>query len=222
MKTQTYYNTVSEKEADICNLSRELCVNCAGAVDESVEIFNSSVRKDFYLMYITDGSMSIELDGKQNILNTGNMLIIAPGTHYRYRSGPGQHINYLWIHFTGMLAADTLEYFGLTANNVSDTGIHSTMFEKWQRLFGEFILNDEYFYDTSSWILKEIFAAFSRYLRGKSSSTPLFRSILYIHEHFSSEITVPYLAYLENMSETHYRLCFRRATGASPIQYIIN
>ena len=35
MKTQTYFNTKTEQQANICDLTKPLCVNCAGTVNLS-------------------------------------------------------------------------------------------------------------------------------------------------------------------------------------------
>lgn len=221
MRTQTYYNAPSEKEADICSHFAGLMINCAGAVETADGISNLSVRKDFYLMYILDGRMPITINGQLRLICKGNLLIIAPGTKYHYQSECGSKLSYLWIHFTGRDAEEILEHFKIPVNSVLNPEVHNSMQEKWYRLFKEFITNDEYFYDVSSGVFKEILASFSRYISNKNINKMLYRSIIYIHEHYFENISVAKLAETENLSETHYRLCFRRITGTSPSKYII-
>lgn len=220
MKTQTYYHTAYEKDADICNISDRLCINCCGAVETPDKISTVSVRRDFYLMYMLDGNLDMELDDKSFTVCGGNLLIIAPGVKYHYTSQSAKTA-YLWLHFTGCDALQTIRHFGLETNTVFDVRVHTAMLEKWERLFKEFIVNDSYFSDMCESILKEIFAAFSRYIK-ETTRPSLFRSIFYIHEHYFSDIKIPQLAAMENMSETKYRLLFNRITGISPAQYIIN
>ena len=55
MKTQTYFNTKTEQQANVCDLTKPLCVNCAGTVNLS-NINNSFHRNDYYLLYIIKGN----------------------------------------------------------------------------------------------------------------------------------------------------------------------
>ena len=65
MKAQAYYNTAAEIESNICNNADELCVNCAGVVNKNYDIINKSKRNDYYLLYMAEGSMTLEIIGKK-------------------------------------------------------------------------------------------------------------------------------------------------------------
>ena len=45
LKKTEEYRAETEREANICDLSRELIVNCSGAVNSVFGIKNSSIRK---------------------------------------------------------------------------------------------------------------------------------------------------------------------------------
>ena len=48
-------------------------------------------------------------------------------------------------------------------------------------------------------------------------------AVLYIHQNYSSgDINVGYLAALCNMSETYFRVNFKKVYGTSPVKYIRN
>ena len=51
MRTQTYFHTRFESEANQRNERVTLQVNCVGAVSRQ-EFSNKSVRKDFYYIYV--------------------------------------------------------------------------------------------------------------------------------------------------------------------------
>ena len=56
MRTQTYFHTRMERDADIRNEAVPLQVNCCGVVAD--QVFNSQrVRRDFYLMYALKGEI---------------------------------------------------------------------------------------------------------------------------------------------------------------------
>lgn len=46
-------------------------------------------------------------------------------------------------------------------------------------------------------------------------------ALRYIEKNFASHISIPALAHMVNMSETHFRRCFRGTFGCTPSEYII-
>jgi AraC-like DNA-binding protein len=90
----------------------------------------------------------------------------------------------------------------------------------WQRMFAEFVRNDKYFATVTEGIFKGILAAFSRYIHSSPDRRSFVRSVTYIHSHYTEPITVAQLADMENMSEPHYRVCFRKTMGMSPVEYM--
>lgn len=222
MNSQTYYRISYERDANICNYAERLQVNCIGIVCENYGISNKSVRNDFYLMYIVQGKLSLELNGMQHHISEGCFIVISPGTVYRYFTNTGDTINYMWIHFTGYEAEKLLKDCGISTDTIISCGIKSTMLERWQRMFREFVINDNYFIIVTSSILTEILAEFARSSIEKNRNLSLLTSILHIHEHYSSDIKVLKLAEMEGLSEMYYRACFKRMMGISPNQYIIN
>jgi len=222
MKTQSYYRTNMEHEANICDTTKRLSVNCVGVVNEEFGIFTSTSRNDYYLLYMVDGEMPLMLGKNRHIIKKGQFVIISPGTHYTYKSDKNKKIHYLFIHFTGHEAASLLKKLSLTENSVTNISIHGELSEPWRRLYREFITNDSLFDDITTSILTEILCIFSRYLHIKKKTPELIKSISYIHERFNEELSISHLAGMERMSESHYRLCFKKITGMSPNQYIIN
>ncbi|MBP3361429.1 MAG: helix-turn-helix transcriptional regulator [Clostridia bacterium] len=220
MKLQTYYNTPLEKDANICNTEIRLSVNCAGAVDESRDVSTRAVRRDFYLIYIIGGQMNMELGESCFVMNAGHLLIIRPETPFFYYTVGDLRVNYIWIHFTGGETEKLLDCLRLPTNTLLDAGVHKGAEEYWQRMFREFVINDEFFDLSASSLLVEILTFFSRNIHRVQGRRELFKSISYIHENYQKNIKVSELAKLENMSEAHYRVCFRRMTGFSPNEYL--
>ena len=123
MKMQTYFNTETEREANICDLSRELIVNCSGAVNSVFGIKNSSIRNDFYLMYVVKGKMEMKLGEIKSAFSEGQFIIIKAGTTYSYQSESGNEICYLWIHFTGKNAESIVREYSLETKKKENAGI---------------------------------------------------------------------------------------------------
>ena len=219
MKTQTHYTTQNENSANLCDVTKDIKINCVGAVDKN-GFSTRSVRRDFYLMYVIKGNMSIEFGGEKSTISDGQLLIISPGTHYSYFAGKNSTINYLWIHFTGKNAEAMLRKFGLETNIIFDCGHSASIIEMWKRICNEFVLNDSHFDDMTKAIFTEILAAFSRRIDRKNSKRLFIKSVRYIHENYAQKISVVDLANIESLSESHYRSVFTKIFGESPVEYI--
>lgn len=222
MKTQIYHNSSSEENANKCDLSQKLCVNCAGTVCIDYGIDTRQIRHDFYLLYMLKGKMKIQINNSTTNICAGELIIISPQTPYHYTAPPKTEITYLWIHFTGYEASDLLKNLDIQINCPHKIGIRWEVYSAWKKLFHEFILNDALFFHASGSILTEILIEFSRNIHNKNNQIPLLKSISYIHKHYNTDIKIPLLAHIENLSETHYRVLFKKYTALSPVQYIIN
>lgn len=221
MKTQTYFNTKTEQQANVCDLTKPLCVNCAGTVNLS-NINNSFHRNDYYLLYIIKGKMDLTINGKNHIFKKDEFIIISPDTPRSYKSAPDEVVNYYWIHFTGYEAEELLKNIKISVNTIYNIEIHSGILNEWNKLFHEFIINDEHFQLSSSAILKHILVQLSRYTNIEKNKNKFKKSIEYIYENYSVDISIKELSAMEGLSETHYRTLFKSLFGISPCQYIID
>ena len=222
MNMQSYYRTSLERDANICDMTKPLCVNCAGVVETDREFFTRGVRKDYYLMYVCGGEMDIAAGGGKYRLKEGSALIIPPKTEYGYGCVRGQYIHYLFLHFTGFDAAALLERLGLKCGAPENTGKSPGLTGIWERIYREFIYNDECFDTAAAAVLTEILVNISRSLKNAGGMPRFTKSAEYIHSHYDADIKISDLAAMENLSEPHFRACFKRQTGCSPGEYITN
>lgn len=222
MKFQTYFNAPFEYMANVCDNTKELCVNCVGAVDDSINLRNYGDRRDYYMMYLIKGSMDIQIGDFKGIIRAGNLLIMKPGTIYNYSSKKGSGLNYLWLHFTGSNAQKLVEEAGIPLNCISDCGYLSDVVECWKRECNEFIVNDEHFSTMTNSIFMEILCLFSRMINKKNQRNRLEKSSFYIYNNYRERISVKFLAEMENLSESHFRAVFTEVYGESPVEYIIS
>ena len=217
LTSKSYYITPHESDADICDNSVDLKVNCAGSIRSDEIITTKRARKDFYLIYVIDGSLDVITDSFSCRLDTGMFLIISPSTVHRYLSSG---IRYQWVHFTGRRADSLLTRLNISCNIPYKAGLHSSLFEYWQRLYREFIINDEYFDMAAAGILTELLIELSRLVDQKNTPVRFIRSIDYINANYNKNIKVAELAKMENLSEPYYRCCFKEMTGKTPSEYI--
>lgn len=222
MNFQTYYNTPVETMSDICDMTKDLCINCVGSVDDSISFNSCYIRNDYYMMYVINGQMNIKFDAFDGVISSGNLLILRPGTEVVYSSEIGSGINYLWLHFTGRKAENMVLEALLPINQISNCGHIGSIVECWKRMCNEFVINDRFFEQSSASIFNEILIGFSRRINDSNNKRRLLKSSLYIHENYHKKIDIAFLASLENLSQSHYRALFSKVFGESPMDYIIS
>lgn len=222
MKFQTYYNAPFEVMSDISDLTKEVCINCIGAVDDSIDFNTNSVRRDYYVMYVIKGSMDIKFDDCDDVIRSGDLLVMRPGTRYIYSSSRSSGINYLWLHFTGYSAEKNLIDAGIPINKICHCGNIGSVIECWKRICTEFVINDEHFEKATISFFNEILVNFSRAINNNREKNRLLKSTMYIHENYQNKINVETLATMENLSVSHYRALFTRMFGESPVEYMIS
>jgi AraC-like DNA-binding protein len=218
MKTQTYYTAPNEPSANLCDNSREIVINCVGAVERN-HFSARSVRNDYYIMYVIRGSQTICFDNKTFVIADGDLLILEPHTPYSYSTKDAE-VNYLWLHFTGYGAQQKLHAAGLQTNTILHCGHSVRIIELWERMCHEFTIHDQHFETMSHAVFTQILTTFSRKIQSIGKGKNLQKSLVYIHENYSQKISIATLAKIEGFSQSHYRALFAKIHGESPVEYI--
>lgn len=215
MRTQTYFHTKLESEANRKNDTIPLQVNCVGTVSKFSSFSTKSVRQDYYYIYALKGEMVL----KDFSLFPGDVIVFDPDYPYQYTSAG--ETAYLWVHYTGFEAHSLTRSAGLRPNQKRHIGIHREIISCFRQLFREFIIHDEAAEQIGICILREILLFTGRYANNASKGNPPLLALEYIHRSFQSAIDIDALAQMEHMSCTSFRTAFRQHTGVSPNEYII-
>lgn len=81
------------------------CGLCTDA-DSGIRVDIPSGRRDYHLVYVVDGTMYFELQGKRTELGAGNLVFYRPGEAQIYGSYEGESVSYYWAHFSGTCVED--------------------------------------------------------------------------------------------------------------------
>ena len=116
MNSRYYYSFADSHPAMTpiaCSMASDeypLIVNCSGNFITSQPFVTDVAcgREDYYLIYITDGNMDVYIDGKALRVYAGDFIIFPPKYPYKYVWN-GDHLSYLWVHFTGSYAGRLLK-----------------------------------------------------------------------------------------------------------------
>ncbi len=219
--SQSYYI-----DDDIQKENVPFSVNCVGEIylSKGFRTYMPHGRNDYYLMYMTEGEMNIELDGVRSLFPAGSTVIIRPHTAYLYgKSEQDAPIRYYWMHFTGSDCERILQECGLPLGQVSEIGKSQEVSFHFEDIFSEFRKRRPSF-DFSvtlkaQYLLLHVGRALTK--EGNAGASPVERSLKYIHTNIKQAFSVKELAEMEFLSPSRYREVFRETTGLSPLEYIL-
>ncbi len=240
MPTKSFYRHVTPLEDNRQIEEEPLVVNCTGECTFSApfQTWNREGREDYYLQFVTHGTMEIWVEGERHLLSTGEFLLTRPKTPYRYAlsneyippSTPPTDDNhgvmgYLWAHFTGFHAGRLLSRLQLECGRiyaVPDAEAIARVQTRFGFLFGEYDSRQRGFDDACASRLTQILVTLSRASSIDPADVRKLTTLSWLHGHFTENTPVGELAAMEHLSESRYRSVFRRQTGLSPTEYRIS
>lgn len=203
-----------------------LIVNVAGCINtpKSHQNLNKTGRKDYYLLYVIQGTLKgLNPDGRATI-NAGEVVVMPPKKSYCFDCYADDVVYFLCVHFTGSQALEKLNKYGISVfPSVNKLSSNNQIQKRFKSLFDAFLLEDEYRSEELSIILERIFIEIARAIRNKENDKIILsKSVRYINEHYTTEIRITDLAKMENMCTTAYNMAFKKQFGISPIKHIIS
>ncbi|MBQ8321221.1 MAG: helix-turn-helix transcriptional regulator [Clostridia bacterium] len=199
-------------------------INCAGitATNEEYITHNERSRDDWYLLYVTAGTLWVRRHGTDYGYTSGTFIFFPPGCKYYYYHKPGDVIECFWIHYSGSDAEKAIKQYEFKVfpdiNSINhDNAINS----RYNNIFSTFVRNDK-FRDRELSILFDrlLLSLAKRSVSVQKAKSLLSKSISFINENYNTDIYVPDLADMENLSLSRYNTLFRQITGMSPSNYI--
>lgn len=201
-------------------------VNCAGHVGLGTPFTTDMPggREDYYLLYIVKGELDVSLPQGSRTVSTGYAAIFPPRFHYIYHyRAQGEELEYFWVHFTGSYVKDLLQVCGMDSFPfLCDCGDHTGIPALFSMLFETFEKNSALCIPLRSCLLEQILLAIAQPSEHIPKEPALARSIRYIHSSYHTDIRIPELAKMENISHSHYIVLFKKRYGLSPTAYIVN
>ena len=210
-----------------CNLASDefpLMVNCAGMISSDLPFTtdNEKGRADFYLMFLTEGELTVTLGDSERIATAGSVLLFPPNRRYHYRYTGGNPLCYYWVHFTGSYAERFLTECGfspLPLCNLSER--ESSAPSKFRRLFELYEQQTPLQNHLLSCALEQLLLSIALSIEKHPKAVHLEKSLRYIHSSYHTDVRIPELAKMENLSHSRYITLFREQTGLSPTAYLI-
>lgn len=223
----SYYRKPNIPDNNFVNNDAYIQLNCTGRLVSDYNLSAETVRRDFYMIYVYQGNLNFFSPQMQySEMRSGDLIIIGCDTPFYYKKPDDSKLIYYWAHFTGYGCDEILKKCGLETNIILSPGNHDAVIESFQSLFDKFLIRDDFFDLDSSQALISLFITLGRYTAQSdidklhSYRKRLGKSISYINENFSSQISVQTLASMEFMSISRYRTIFNYVMKMPPQDYI--
>lgn len=188
-------------------------------------------RNYYRLFYLYYGDVNIKCYKKQIHLKSGQIIILPPNTPFTYEKLNKGKAEFLWLNFIGTKARELIKSVFLQVNTPIDVGIPLYIFEAFETLYAEYETRTPFFDTATAYKLMHIMVLFGRastrldpagntITKGTINLGLLSKSISYISDNYTENITTEALADMEHMSVSHFRRLFKIKTGMTPTQYV--
>ena len=230
MHSRYYYafdDSLSAQGVGACSRAsseQPLLVNCAGNIVTHLPFAtdNAAGREDYYLLYMASGAMELSLPDGEHTVTAGHAVLFPPHYPYRYVYTGEAPLSYLWVHFTGSYAAELLGELGFpTLPCLVTTGRDDGIVSAFRAIFDTFEVKSRLQKHELAAALENLLLAVALSVTEEEEERSLVRSVRYIHAAYATDIRVPDLARMENLSNSRYITLFNRQMGVPPSAYII-
>lgn len=178
----------------------------------------------FLIMYIQKGELDLTFEEKSSRVPTGSFVLLDCYKKHAYSSESGCEC--LWCHFDGPVAR---AYYTAITSRIGNVFSLPDAYPVLRKMTG--IL--KIFYNGSivreplmAKYLTDILTEFLLYTPPKSHTYGYAgmaeRIITYINEHFAEDISTETLAERSGLSQYHFIRTFKKETGFTPHEYLIN
>lgn len=187
----------------------------------SFKTHSLSGRKDYYLIYVTEGALKIVLNGEIIPAEKGSVIIFPPKYKYEYYGEPP--LKYLYAHFTGSYVEKFLKDCNFAPLPcIKKCNFSFKITNDFNKLIETFNINSNLKTQKCAYLLEHLLISISDNLVKTEERFSIDNSLAYIHSNYTKKLEIPTLAKMENLSNSRYITLFREKTGKSPNKYIID
>lgn len=184
-------------------------------------------RVDWQLLYIAAGKAHFFLNGREEEIRAGQMVLYRPGEAQRYVYCGEDQTEAYWVHFTGKDAGQVIRETGMfEEGSAAFTGNSPEYHQLFLKMIGELQLARPAQEEYLSLLLRELLLLAGRQYRqapGQPSwcQEEMEAAARYFNEHFSENISIEEYAASRHMSACWFIRSFRRYNKLTPMQYIL-
>lgn len=178
----------------------------------------------FLLMYIQAGSLVLETEDEVRTASRGQLVLVDCYRRHAYSTETGWSC--LWCHFDGITARHWYQNIVSRLGNVFTIPDSQYIVSRLSSLCDVFSSGDVVREPLLSKYLTDILTSALLHVpsddRAASHIDMTEKITAYISEHFAEKITVSRLASMAGLSDYHFIRIFKKQTGFTPHDYILN
>lgn len=178
----------------------------------------------FLIMYLQKGELDLEIKGHKYHAQSNSFILLDCYENHAYSTPSG--LECLWCHYDGVIARAYYDIVTSRLGNIFTMSDPLPALSKLMSIYHIFHTGSIVREPLLSKYLNDIMTEFMLYLpNGKNAhsySNTAEEAMTYINEHFTEEISVPDLAAKAGLSHYYFIRAFKKETGFTPHEYIIN
>lgn len=185
---------------------------------------NRSSYDSFLLMYMETGTMTLETEHGKSVASAGDFVLLDCYRPHSYYTSQG--CTSLWCHFDGPLAEAYFNTIVSRLGNVISLSAPAPAVRELSALLQLFRQGQPVREALISKLLNDLLTLFllndSEQFSAAGTPSVIEKSAAYINENFSGNLTVAELARRAGLSQYHFIRCFKKETGFTPHEYLVN
>lgn len=178
----------------------------------------------FLIMYLQKGELDLEIKGHKYHAQSNSFILLDCYENHAYSTSSG--LECLWCHYDGVIARAYYDIVISRLGNIFTMSDPLPALSKLMSIYHIFHTGSIVREPLLSKYLNDIMTEFMLYLpNGKNAhsySNTAEEAMTYINEHFTEEISVPDLAAKAGLSHYYFIRAFKKETGFTPHEYLLN
>lgn len=217
---------------DFIDKSRPLIVGSCGTyhliTKPKLPTYRPKGRIDFQLLYIAAGAGHFFINGKEEIVTAGNMVLYQPKEMQRYVYYKNDQTEVFWVHFTGSQVKQILRKHHIPLKgHVFYTGKSPEFHSLFRSMILELQQCRSGYEEMLSMLLLQLFILIDRRLTdGKRGNVriqdEMELAVRHFNNHYNQGVCIEDYAASRHMSACWFIRNFRQYCGVTPMQYILN
>ncbi len=178
----------------------------------------------FLLMYIQHGELEVKFEDQTQLVSENQFVLLDCYQPHGYRTSTGWEC--IWVHFDGPMARRYYDMIVAHLGNIFTLTDSLTVVNRLTQIYQTFAASETIREALLCKQISDILTTFLLYTPVKHSTNAntisMEEIVSYINEHFADELFIEDLAERAMLSPFHFIRIFKKETGFTPHEYLIN
>lgn len=230
MYTNSAY--LHHSRVDFKDKSRPLIVGSCGTYRLSsrpeLSTYRPRGRIDYQLIYVASGKAHFYFEDREELVTAGHMVLYRPREVQKYVYYGTDQTEVYWVHFTGSDVKNILRQYGISDNmHIFYCGALLEYQSLFRLMIQELQMCREDYQELLAMMLRHILILIHRQMNNVKKADSGFMTeeidlaVSYFNEYYNTDICIEEYAASRHMSTSWFIRNFRKYTGFTPMQYIL-